>query len=136
VGQAGSGTGVARGLVLDAGALIALERGDPKVTAVLHGSLSAAAQVVIPATALAQVWREGPRSASLARLVAASEVDPLDEKRAKQVGARLGFRSASDVSDAHVVCCASQYGAAVATSDMDDIRALAMPDERLALIVV
>jgi hypothetical protein len=116
--------------------LIALERGDQEVVAILWGAISMALNVVIPASALAQVWRGGPRSASLARLVAASEVDPLHEERAKEVGLRLGLRGATDVSDAHVICCASEYRATVATSDPGDIEALAMPGERLGLIAV
>jgi hypothetical protein len=95
-----------------------------------------ALSVVIPATALAQVWRGGPRSASLARLIVASDVDPLDEQRAKEVGLRLGLRAANDVPDAHVVCCASERRAMVATSDPDDIKALAMPGERFGLMPV
>jgi hypothetical protein len=72
----------------------------------------------------------------LARLIEASEVDPLDEGRAKQVGVRLGRRDANDVADAHVVCCASEQLATVVTSDPDDIQALADPGERLTLIAV
>jgi len=104
--------------------------------AILRGAAVRTFRVVIPATALAQVWRGGPRSASLARLVDASEVDPLDEERAKEVGFRLGLRDVSDVSDAHVACCASEHRATVVTSDPDDIQALAMPGEHLALIPV
>jgi hypothetical protein len=63
-------------------------------------------------------------------------VDSLDEERAKEVGLRLGLRGASDVADAHVACCASEYRATIATSDPDDIRALAMPGEHLALIPI
>lgn len=92
--------------------------------------------LVIPASALAQVWRGGPRSASLARLIAAAESDSLDERRAKEVGERLGSRGASDVADAHVVCCALEHRAAVITSDPDDMEALASADERLTLVPV
>jgi predicted nucleic acid-binding protein len=72
----------------------------------------------------------------LARLVEASEIDPLDEERAKAVGVRLGRRDASDVADAHVVCCASEQRAAVVTSDSEDIRALAEPGESLTLVSI
>jgi predicted nucleic acid-binding protein len=102
----------------------------------LWGAIALAFQVVIPASALAQAWRGGPRSASLARLIDASEVDSLDEERAKEVGLRLGLRGASDVSDAHVACCAAEHRATIATSDPEDIRALAMPGEHVALIPV
>jgi hypothetical protein len=93
-------------------------------------------EVQIPSSALAQVWRGGSRSAVLARLVDASRVDSLDERRAKQIGERLGARERTDVVDCHVVCCALEWGAMVATSDGDDIRILADPDESLALIAV
>lgn len=136
MGDKGTNSSLARGLVLDAGALIALERGDRELVAILGNAAVRTFQVVIPATALAQVWRGGPRSASLARLVAASEVDSLDGERAKEVGVRLGLRAANDVPDAHVVCCASEHQATVATSDPDDIEALAMPGERLGLLPV
>lgn len=136
MGDKGTGTGLSRGLVLDAGALIALERGDQELKAILRAAAVRSFSVVIPATALAQVWRGGPRSAPLARLIDASEVDSLDEKRAKEVGLRLGLRGTSDVSDAHVACCAAEHRATVATSDPDDIKALAMPGERLGLLPV
>lgn len=72
----------------------------------------------------------------LARLTAAGEIDLLDEERAKEVGVRLGLRDASDIADAHVVCCASAHRATIATSDEHDIRALAGPEEKLTLIPV
>jgi len=106
------------------------------LVAVLRGVVAADCRVVIPASVLAQAWRGGARSAALARLIEASEVDPLDAPRAKEVGVRLGLRGASDITDAHVVCCASENHAAVVTSDPDDIQALADPGERLTLIAV
>jgi hypothetical protein len=116
--------------------LIAFERGDEKLKSILRGVLATRARVIIPTTALAQVWRGGPGAAPMARLVDASDVDPLDEERAKEVGVRLGFRGTSDVADAQVVCSAAEHRAMVATSDPDDIGALADPGERLTLIVV
>jgi len=91
-------------------------------------------EILIPASVLAQVWRGGPRAASLRRLLDAVEVDPLDEGRAREVGVRLGARGGADIADAHVVCCAVVLGATVATSDGKDIRALVGPDEHLTLI--
>ena len=94
------------------------------------------ATVVIPASVLAQAWRGGPRSARLARLIAGCVSDSLDEPRAKEVGERLGTRGASDVADAHVVCCALEHQAAVITSDPADIKALTGTDELLTLVSV
>jgi hypothetical protein len=93
-------------------------------------------RIVVPATALAQVWRGGSRSASVARAVGAAVVDSLDEDRAKEVGARLSQRGGADIADAHVVCCAVEHRAMIATSDEDDIRGLAGPRERLTVIPI
>lgn len=95
-----------------------------------------AGEIVIPASVLGQVWRGGPRSARLARLIAGAEVDVLDERRAREVGERLGARGGSDVVDAHVACCAGERDAAVATADVDDLHALALPGERMRTIRV
>lgn len=136
MGAQGIGESVSGDLVFDAGALIAFERGDQQVRALAQQSAVLETTLVIPASALAQVWRGGPRAASLARLIAAAESDSLDERRAKQVGERLGSRGASDVADAHVVCCALEHSAAVVTSDPDDMTTLAASTERLTLVAV
>lgn len=136
MGAQGTGKGLPGDLVFDAGALIAFERGDRDVALILKSALAFGSRVIVPAGALAQVWRGGSRSAPLARVVDAAEVEPLGEARAKEVGERLGLRGGTDVTDAHVVCCALEYRAAVATSDSDDIRALAEPGETVTLIEV
>jgi hypothetical protein len=106
------------------------------MVAVLRGVVDEELDAVIPAAALAQAWRGGPRSAMLARLLSAADVDALSERRAKEIGERLGGREASDVTDAHVVCCAVERRGTIVTSDPDDIRRLAAPEESLALIAV
>lgn len=111
-------------LVLDAGALIAVERRARRIWALLDEARQRGTEIVVPTTALAQAWRGGPRSALLSTLLEASRVEALDVERAKEVGVRLGERRGSDVTDAHVVCCAIATGAPVATSDPDDIAAL------------
>lgn len=71
-----------------------------------------------------------------ATLLESSEVDVLDEKRAKEVGVRLGSRDADDVADAQVACCAIEFRAPVVTSDRADIEALIEPGEHVGLIAV
>jgi hypothetical protein len=136
VGAQRTGKGISRDVVLDAGALIAFEKGDGGVKATLKAALVLGARIVVPASAFAQVWRGGPRSASLARFIDAGEIDILDEERAKEIGVRLGSRDAGDIADAHVVCCALPQRAAVLTSNPNDIRALVEPGETLTLIPV
>lgn len=125
-----------RDLILDTGALIDVERGSKAVVAMAKQAHKLGGDTVIPASALAQAWRGGPRSARLAKLIDSSEIDALSEERAKEIGVRLGARSGSDIADAHVVCCATKRRSAVATSDRDDIEALIAPGEQVQLIPV
>jgi hypothetical protein len=116
--------------------LIAFERADRRTAAIIADALEVGDEVVVPASALAQVWRGGPRSGRLARLIAGIKSDSLDEARAKEIGERLGGRAKTDVADAHVVCCALDQGAIVLTTDRGDMEALAGPGEHLTLVSV
>ncbi len=66
-------------LVLDAGALIAIERGDRKVLALCKIATVDGASVVVPTGVIGQVWRDGARQAQIARLIEAigTIVEPL-----------------------------------------------------------
>jgi hypothetical protein len=64
---------------------------------------------VIPAPALAQVWRDPP-GALLARVVRGAVVEPLDSARARLTGILCGRTGSSDVVDAAVVVSAAQRG--------------------------
>lgn len=136
MGAEGNQEGLRADFVFDAGGLIAFERGDQRVRALSEQSDAFGISIAIPASALAQVWRAGPRSASLARLMSSSTSDSLDEPRAKEVGERLGRRDRADIADAHVVCCALGHDAAIVTSDSDDMEALAAPGERLTFVSI
>lgn len=136
MGTQGNAPGDGEGFVLDAGALIAFERAGARVAAFIEQALELDETIVVPASALAQAWRGGPRSARLSLLIANSETDSLDERRAKEIGERLGARDASDIADAHVVCCAVERQAALVTSDSDDMTALTAAEEHLTLVPV
>ena len=125
-----------RTLVFDAGALIGLERGSEMVIAMAEQAREGGGDTVIPASVLAQVWRGGPKAARLVRIVAGSDIDSLDEDRAKEIGVRLAARNGSDVADAHVACCAVEHQAIVATSDRADIETLIEPGDQVRLIGV
>jgi len=56
-------------VVLDAGALIAFERGDARMRALVREALKTGVRLVIPAGALGQVWRGTARQAPLRALV-------------------------------------------------------------------
>ena len=109
--------------VLDAGALVAIDKGDRKVGAMLRVLQRDGVPVHTSAAAVAQVWRDGRRQANLARVLPGVDIAPLDETAARRVGALLRARDSTDLVDAHVALLISADGI-VLTSDDDDIRAL------------
>jgi hypothetical protein len=123
------------GLTLDAGALIAFERNDRRVVALIARAHHHGWTIAVPAGVVGQVWRDGRRQARLARLLASKdvEVEPLDDRRAREAGQLCGARGTADVIDASVVLAARARGHRIATSDPDDLRRL---DPRADLIVV
>jgi hypothetical protein len=112
------------GLTLDAGALIAYERGDDLVRAWLQEAFDRAAVPTVPSVVVAQTWRGG-RQARIARLLQACHVEDLDEPLAREAGMLLGRSGTSDVVDAVVVVSAGRRHDMVLTSDPDDIEVLA-----------
>jgi predicted nucleic acid-binding protein len=114
------------GLVLDAGALIALEREHRPALLLVKRALGGSSRIVVPATALAQVARDLRRQVRLARLLRHSScvVSPLDRAAGLRVGRLLAESGTKDVVDAHVVAVAQALGLAVLTSDVADLRAL------------
>ncbi|MDR7252290.1 putative nucleic acid-binding protein [Nocardioides sp. BE266] len=114
------------GLSLDAGALIAIERGDPEVRALLREAADRGLEVHVIPEVVAQVWRGGSRQARLGALLSARGVDTpaYDVHAAREVGRLCGTAGRHDVVDAHVVWHARSRGHAVVTSDPEDLRAL------------
>ena len=121
------------GIVFDAGGLIALERNDRRVFSILDTALEDGDQLIVPATALAQVIRNPAKQVRLWRVIQfeRTEVAPLDGTHAQAVGALLAQTGTSDIADAHVVICAQTAGYAVITSDPLDLKRL---DPKLRLI--
>jgi predicted nucleic acid-binding protein len=112
------------GLTLDAGALIAYERGEPRVREILATAFARGLVPTIPAVAIAEVWRGDARDARLARLLKVSRIENLDEARAREAGAlRRGVPGAGTI-DACIAIGAAQRRDAVATSDPRDMRRL------------
>jgi hypothetical protein len=99
---------VMAGLTLDAGALIAFERNNRWVVALIARSLAYEHPVAVPPGVVGQVWRDGRRQARLARRLASDKVtiEPLDDRRAREAGQICGVSRTSDVVDASVILCA------------------------------
>ncbi|HXZ69783.1 MAG TPA: hypothetical protein VEH31_02790 [Streptosporangiaceae bacterium] len=122
-------------MTLDAGGLIALDRDDRRVVVLLARARETAAQVTVPAPALAQAIRRPERQVRLSRLIRqpGTDVIALDRVDATHVGRLLAASGTSDVVDAHVVICARRAGQPVVTSDPSDLRQL---DPALRLIAL
>ena len=123
------------GISLDAGALIAIERGDPDVRALLRQAADRGLEVHVVPEVVAQVWRGGPRQARLSAFLSARGVETpaYDVHAAREVGRLCGATGHHDVVDAHVVWHALGRGHLVVTSDPEDLRAI---DPSLPLVSV
>jgi hypothetical protein len=111
-------------LVLDAGALVAVERADRDVIALIKRERLAGRSPLTHGGVVGQVWRGGSgRQANLARLLPGLHVVPLDEALGRRVGVLLARSKTSDVVDAAVALLASD-GDEILTADARDIRHL------------
>jgi predicted nucleic acid-binding protein len=119
------------GLTLDAGALIAYARGDPRVREVLATAFARGLVPTVPAVVIVEVWRGDATDARVARLLKACNVEPLDERRARVAGRLRGKVAGAGAVDACVARGALERGDAVATSDVPDMRRLLGPDATL-----
>jgi len=112
-------------LVLDAGAFLAVERGDREVMALVKRERLASRTPVTHGGVVGQVWRGGTgRQVVVARLLAGVEVTPLDGELGRRAGILLGRAAQRDVVDAAVVLLAA-HDDEILTSDPSDLEALA-----------
>lgn len=111
-------------LILDAGALVAVERANREVVALIKRELTAGRAPVTHGGVVGQVWRGGSgRQAPLARLLPGLEIVGIDEALGRRAGLLLGKARLSDVVDAALVALAAD-GDSVLTSDVQDLRRL------------
>ena len=112
-------------IVLDAGALIAVERGDRELIAVVKRERRADRAPITHGGVIGQVWRGGAgRQAQLARLLRGVDVHPVDDGLGRRAGVLLGNAQTADVIDAAVVLLGHD-GDEVFTSDPKDLAHLA-----------
>jgi hypothetical protein len=111
-----------RPLILDAGALIAVDRADRRVIRLLE----LAEDIHVPAGALARAWRNPARQVRLVRVVASENivVHPLDGVSARAAGQLCAATATSDIVDSSVVLVARIVDGVTVTSDSDDLRRL------------
>jgi len=113
-------------IVLDAGALMAVERGDRDMVALIKRERRDGRAPLSHGGLIGQVWRGGHgRQAPLARLLPGVDVSALDDEIGRRAGVLLGTAGQADVIDAAVILLAHD-GDEIYTSDPDDLRGLAI----------
>jgi predicted nucleic acid-binding protein len=119
-------TAAPAGITLDTGALIALDRGDKRLIALLDRALAQRLTFRVPSGVVGQAWRDGRVQVTLARFLRIDEVEivPLDEQLARASGELCGATSTADITDASVVILAREHGDHIVTSDPRDLRRL------------
>lgn len=116
-------------LVLDSGALIALDRSDRPMWVRLKAAQAKGEIPLTHAGVLGQAWRGGARQARLSQALAGIEVRALDEHLGRAAGELLGAAGSTDVIDAAIVLLAHD-GDDIVTSDTDDLAHLAATSGR------
>jgi hypothetical protein len=110
------------GLTLDSGALIGLERRHHRIRRVFATAVRDNVRVTVSAAALVEWWRG--RTDLAEDILAAVDVEPVDEALARAAGEALAAIPSATAVDAVVMASAARRGDVVYTSDFDDLTRL------------
>lgn len=105
-------------VTLDAGILVALDRGDHRTRTTLASLVRAGWLPTVPTMVVAEVWRS-PRQVLLARALRSSRIQPLDDDTARRAGLLNARAGRDDPVDAVVVVSAAAHGGQLWTRDPD-----------------
>jgi len=122
-------------LILDAGALLAVDRGERAIIARLRVAQQGGLELRSNAMVVAQVWRDRRgRQANLARVLRAVDVRAVNHSDGREAGILLAEAGTTDPIDATVVLLAAP-GDRILTSDPEDLTRLATAARNHAVIV-
>ena len=110
-------------VMLDTGALIALERGQSTIRKVHRLAIEHGFQLVATTPVIAEWWRAGRREKERLKILRSLLLEPPDGHVARLAGAAIGAVEAG-VVDAIVMAAASIRGDTVYTSDIADLQRL------------
>jgi hypothetical protein len=119
-------------LILDAGALVAVDHDDRAMIARLRLAQRAGLELRSNAMVVAQVWRD--RQGRLARMLRAVDVRAVSQEDGRAAGVLLAAAGTADPIDATVVLLAAP-GDRIVTSDPRDLGRLAAAAANSPLIV-
>lgn len=121
--------------MLDAGAFVAVDRGDRAMAARLRVGQRSGLELRSNGAVVAQVWREpSGRQSELGRLLRSVDVKPVDGRLGQEAGVLSARAGAGDAVDATVVAIVNT-GDRIITGDPHDIRALVAASGRPILVV-
>lgn len=122
-------------LILDAGALIAVDRDDASMIARLRVAHSAGLELRTTGIVIAEVWRDSSgRQTNLARLLKSIDVRAVDDQLGRTAGVLLGRARRGQAADATIVGIAAA-GDRIVTSDPGDVRGLVAASGRQIAVV-
>lgn len=110
-------------LILDTGALIAIDRGDRRLGAMLHEAARDRVDAVTSCVCVAEAWRHPTRQARLTRALAGIIEHPLDPDAARACGRLIARARTREIADSAVTLLARDDDL-VLTSDAGDIEHL------------
>lgn len=122
-------------LVLDAGALIAYERGSRTVQAFLERAYREGDDVRTSTAVVAQTWHGDPKQVRLVRLLRGVDERDLTSDRARSVGRAIRSARITDVVDGTIIDIARD-GDEILTSDPGDLRQLAASERKAVIITM
>jgi hypothetical protein len=110
-------------LVFDTGALIAIDRGDRAVGALLAAAAEGGVDAVTSSACVAQAWRDPTHQARLARALTGFLEQAVDPAEARRCGALLARTGTPDIVDGAVALLVDD-GDTILTSDVRDVERL------------
>ena len=122
------------GLTFDSGALIGLERRHHRIRRVFATAVRNDVRVTVPAAVLVEWWRR--RTDLAEEILAAIDVEPLDEMLARTAGEALAAVPDATAIDAVVMASAARRGDVVYTSDFAHLSRLQTHFRAVRLLAV
>lgn len=109
--------------ILDAGALVAVDRRNRLIGVQLRVLQQQGTPIRVSSAVVGQVWRDERKQANLARVLAGVGIEALGEDDGKRIGELLARSGSADIVDAHVALITA-HADLILTSDPGDIRKL------------
>ena|SRR5688572_7729058 len=123
-----------KGLTLDTGALIALERRRLRMARIYTTAVADGLVVTVPAVVISEWWRG--RSDTRDKVLRGCRIEMMDDSLAKVAGEAIAAVHGATTVDAIVMASAARRGDLVYTSDFEDLERLRphFPDVRVLTV--